>query len=248
MHRFGRISAILLVLGLALGACGADDGDQQAGGGNGGDGGDGGPSATTPTTADEPDEPAGVAKVDWLSPALTVDLGGGFTLRHCEGMAPIHCLAKDGEPAGLVELASYPLTSVDAISKARARGDRAALEAHVEDFLTSFRGDRRQGCGPDYVVTPEPLRFVDAPDGLMANYGFQGAPKAGAAPTERTLQWAGFRGSNLVLLSISAYDPTSCVESGSEGTVAELAEVEPRLRPLVEGNALPVEVGPAPGL
>ena len=242
MHRYGRISAILLVLGLALGACGAGTEDNGDGGHHAG--GDEGPAATTPTTADEPD----VVQVDWLDPALSVDLGGGYTLRHCEGAAPVHCLTKGDDPAGLVELASYPLTSLDALSQARARGERVALEAHVDDFLTSFRADRRQGCGPEYVVTPEPLRFVDAPDGLLASYGFRGGPGEGAAPTERTLQWAGLRGSNLVLVSISAFDPTSCVESGSEGTIAELHEVEARLRSLVEGNALPAEVGPAPGL
>ena len=234
MHRFGRIPVILLALGLALSACGGDAD---------GSGSDGGSAATTPTTADEPR----VVRVDWLDPSLSVDLGGGYTLQHCEGAAPVHCLTKDGVPAGLLELASYPLTSLDALTKARARGERVALEAHVDDFLTSFRADRRQGCGPEYVVTPEPVRFVDAPDGLLASYGFRGAPGDGAAPTERTLQWAGLRGSNLELVSISAFDPTSCVESGSEGTISELQEVETRLRQLVEGNPLPVEVGPAPG-
>lgn len=131
---------------------------------------------------------------------------------------------------------------------ARATGERAALQAHVDDFLQSFRSDRRIGCGAEYVVTPEPTRFVDAPGGLLVHYGFAGSPKAGAAPTERTIQWAGLRGDNLVLISVSAYEPTSCVESGSEGTLANLEDVEPRLRQLVEANALPAEVGPPAGL
>lgn len=239
MRRGGPWFAVVGVLALTA-ACGGD-GD----GGNTGDGGGGddrpGAATTSTAVADAADVPT---IDDWLDPELSVDLGRGFRLTHCEGDAPVLCVTGDGEDRGIVELSSFPVESLDEVRAALPRGPKAALEAHVGDYLASLREDRENGCGAGYVVTPLPTTVTEGADGPVASYGFTGA-RRGEAVSERTVQWAALRGDNLVLVNLSGYDEGSCVPAEGEGTVADVVALEPRLRPVIEANPLPMEVGPA---
>ena len=234
MRRIGRWVLPALVL---TAACGGDgDGDRGADR-------PGTTTSSSTTTAADGGEVAEVAEVDdWLAGDLSVDLGGGFTLAHCEGDAPILCVTRGSEPKGIVELSSFPVASLD-LRRALSSGPRAALMAHVDDYLGSLRADRIAGCGDGYTVTPLPTTITDGPEGPVASYGFTGA-RRGEAISVRTAQWAAIRGEELVLLNLSGYDDGACVPAEGEGSVADTVEVERRLRPLVEANPLPEEVGP----
>lgn len=214
-------------------ACGGE-GDGEGGGADR-------PAAST-TTAAAGD--ADVAEVpDWLARDLSVDLGGGFQLAHCEGDAPVLCFSSDGEQRGIIELSSFPVSSLPEVEEALPRGEKAALEAHVDDYVASLRADRVAGCGDGYTVTPLPVQVADGPEGSVISYGFTGA-RRGEAVSERTVQWAAIRGDQLVLLNLSGYDEGACVPAEGEGTVRDVVAVERWLRPVAEANPLPMEVGP----
>ena len=212
------VVALAFAIAVALAACG----ERQT------------PAGGDTDTDTDPPAPA----VDWLDPSLRVDLGDGYQLAHCPGDAPIQCITHDGQPAGLLELASYPLGSLAEVEANREQGERAALRAHVEDFVDSLEEDRATGCGPDYRLRAEPPKFVATSDGLLVRYGFSAG--VGDVTTERTLQWAGIRGEELTLLSITAIDEGACVPRDElESTTADLAALEPHLRRLVEASPLP---------
>jgi hypothetical protein len=222
----------MLVAVVLTGACGGDDGN---------DGGSDPPGASTSSTTSAVG--AQVPEVDdWLARDLAVDLGGGFLLTHCEGDAPILCLSRDGESRGIVELSAFPVASLDEVRQALPQGPRAALEAHAGDHVRSLRADRIAGCGEGYTVTPLAFTVTEGPAGPVISYGFTGA-RRGEPVSERTVQWAALRGDDLVLLNLSGYDDGACVPAEGEGTVADVVEVERRLRPVVEANPLPAELG-----
>ena len=227
----------MLVVAMLATAC---RGDAEGEGGAGGPAAPGPsrPSSTTVVNADVP------RVDDWLASDLSLALGGGIALTHCDGDAPVLCFSRDGGERGILELSSFPIASLDAVRGAQAKGARAALEAHVAEYLASLRDDRVAGCGDGYVVTALPTTFTEGPAGPVASYGFAGA-RRGEAVSERTVQWAALRGENLVLLNLSGYDDGSCVPAEGEGSVADAVAVEVRLRPVVEANPLPMEVGPS---
>ena len=74
-------------------------------------------------------------------------------------------------------------------------------------------------------------------------YGFTGGAQ-GSPTTEHTVQWAGIRGDALAIITISVYDPGSCIVPDGEGTVQDLEEVQPGIDALVEASGLQ---GPPPG-
>ena len=212
----GRATAALLAaLALAAG-CGDDD--------------DAASPPPTSTTA-----PAPTPAIDWAS-VDTVDLGDGWSLADAEGNAPLVAIVRDGAQVGIVELHSFPVDSLDAVAEALAEGEDAALAAHADDFVTALAADRAAGCGEDYEFVAEPVELLDAGDGRAVRYGFTGGPP-GEPVSERTVQWAALRGDVLVLAQVSAYDADACVSTeGAELTVADLAEVEPRLAPAIEAS------------
>ena len=195
------------------------------------------PTSAASTTSTTPDLEA-APRFAWTS-LVDVDLGAGWHLVDGEGDAPVVEVERDGEVVGIVELVAFPLDTLPTVSRRLAEdGERAALAAHAEGYLREFREDRRQGCGPDHQFTPEPVVERSFPDGVAVRYGFTGG--VGSEQTERTIQWAGIRGDDLVIVSVAAYDEGSCIGTeGAELTTSELAELEPLLAPAAEANPLP---------
>ena len=205
---------VTLVLLLGASACGGGDDDTSAP-----------PPSTTTTTL--PEMPA---DYDWWHPA-DVALGGGWVLRPCEGDDPSLCYEHPDGRAGTVELYRFA-----------ADADRN-INAHAARFVDDFLVDRRAGCGAEYRLVAEPIDPLELPDGPARRYGFAGGA-TGAPDTERTIQWAGYRGDVLVIVTISGYDPGACVAPEGEGTLDDQEEVLPGLQALILAAGLPDPAGP----
>lgn len=215
-HPSSRPIRALLVLALVvvgLGACGGGDDDDAA------------PRRSTTTTT-LPEMPT---DFDWWAPA-EVDLGGGWVLRACEGEDANLCFEHAESGGGFVGLFRFD---------APADFD---LNAHAARFVEDFRTDRKAGCGPEYKVEAEPIEALELPDGPARRYGFTGRA-ANSAPTERTIQWAGVRGTSLVIVTLSAYDPGSCVPAIGEATLEEQSAVLPGVHALIQAAGLPDPAG-----
>jgi len=217
------LAVLVAVLG-PLAACGGDDS---------------GAATTTegPTTTST--LPVMPADFDWWQP-VKVPLGHGWTLAACTEPDPDEdnpgqhgrlCATHQGGRQAVVKFFRFD---------APPDGD---LNAHAARFVQDFIADRRQGCGAEYRVTAEKIEPVDAPDGAARRYGFRGGA-TGSPDTERTVQWAGIRGDALEIVSVSGYDPGSCVTPIGEGTLQDLTDLIPGVDELVRAAGMP---GPKPG-
>jgi hypothetical protein len=208
--------ALLVAVPLLAAACG---------------GGGGGTEATT-TSSTTTTLPAMPADFDWWDPSPT-PIGHGWVLERCIDDRPKGTLCFDNPDGrqGLLKLFRF---------QAPADGD---LNAHAGRFVDDFIADRKQGCGEGYKVQAEPIRAISTPDGAVRQYGFSGGA-TGSGVTERTVQWAGIRGPALEIVTISVYDPGSCIVPNGEGTLQDLTEVLPGVEALILASGLE---GPPPG-
>jgi hypothetical protein len=189
-------------------------------------------TTTTSTIATTTTLPAMPADFNWWAPASPTALGHGWTVGPCTGRPePTSkgkglCLDnKDGRQA-VVEHFRFA---------APADGN---LNAHAAQFLDDFRKDRKTGCGEGYEMEAEPLIAFDLRDGQAKRYGFIGG-YSGAPKTERTVQWAGIRGPALVIVTISGYDPGSCIPNTGQATLGDLDQLVPGLNALIVAAGLP---------
>lgn len=205
-------------------------------------GGDDSPESTTTTTSTT--IPAMPTDFRWWDPSPT-PLGRGWVLHRCTevelpsssvstlvgGGVPVLCFTNPDGRQGILRLFRF---------QAPADGD---LNAHAGRFVQDFIDDRRQGCGAGYRVQADPIEALDVPGGPIRRYGFTGGA-TGSPTTERTVQWAGIRGPALEIVTISAYDPGSCVVPDGEATLQSLGEVIPGVDALIAASGLH---GPPPG-
>jgi hypothetical protein len=211
----GLLAAAALLCAPACGGGGSHDG--------------GSTSTTAPSSTTTPALPG---SFDWWSPQTT-PLGRGWTIGPCapaqqvpKSQGRVDCLNnEDGRQAVLEH---YRFT---------APADRD-LNHHAAQFLQDFTADRKAGCGAGYRVEAEPIVPRTLPDGDVRRYGFRGG-FAGAPETERTVQWAGLRGDVLVIVTLSAYDPGSCVPNSGQGSVDDLKDLVPSVDRLVQAFGLP---------
>lgn len=229
MARRIALIALAVLAALPLAACGGGDDD---------DGDRGEPADRSSTTVTLPPMPA---DFDWWDPSPT-PIGRGWILQRCtEDLLPasvrttvagappsVLCFDHPDGRHGIVRLFRF---------LAPADGD---LNAHAARFVDEFIADRKQGCGEAYVVKAEPIVALDLPDGPARRYGFTGGA-SGAGTTERTVQWAGIRGGAIEIVTISVYDPGSCIVPDGEGTLAALEEVLPGIDALLTAAGLPGE-------
>ena len=213
-----RLPALLAVAALAvvLTACGGDDDGASS-------------DSTRRTTTTLPPMPT---DFDWWNP-VEVDLGGDWVLRDCEGADTTLCFEHPDRRGGIVELFRF-----DAPADFN-------INAHAARFVEDFRNDRRLGCGVEYRVEPEPIEALDLPDGPARRYGFHGGAQ-GSVDTERTIQWAGLRGTSLVIITLSGYDPGSCVAAMDEALLHDQAAVVDAIHALVLASGLPKPEGAPP--
>ena len=232
-----RVFPLLLALGLFVAACG-------------GDGADGGTttSTTEPTTTSAPTTtaptttttapPASPMAIDWDDPAMTVELEDGWTVSHCEGSAPLLCVARDGELLGVVERFIADPHTYSAYDHEAA--DDTNLRAVAADFVAAFEADRAAGCGEGYVLEPiEPQTFEWGGTPGLA-YGFRGISENGT-PSEYNLQYSTISHGRLIFLVAAAYDEGGC--PGKDDMIsfdtATLEAFQPHLEALLATSPLP---------
>ena len=195
-------------------------------------GGDDEPEASTTTTeAPTTTLPAMPADFDWWNPAPT-PIGHGWVLGPCTERTPTtrgKALCLDTKGGGEATVEHF-----------RFRDDtNGNLNRHAASFVEDFLADRKAGCGKEYRVAADPIVDLQLPDGVAKRYGFTGGAGGSGPDTERTVQWAGIRDGVLVIVTISAYDPGSCVPAVDQATLAELTEILPGIDALVRAAGLP---------
>ncbi len=193
-------------------------------------------------TAAEPTSPAPskpVGTVDWADPTSVVRFDDGWSVRACEGDAPLLCVEKDGAVVGVVEAAAYELASFPDLDP--TAGVDANLRAVAAGFVDTFRADRAAGCGADYRVEPvEPASFrLGGAEGLA--FGFAGT-RADGQPSEMSLQYATIANGRIVSIAAVAYDEGGCPgrDDLSSFDSATLAEFRPMLETVLTSIPLPV--------
>jgi hypothetical protein len=221
MHR--RTWLLALLPALLVAACGDDGGTK-----------------TVTTEATTTTLPAMPTDFHWWDPSPT-PIGGGWVIERCTDdllpasvrttiatakNRPVLCIDHADGRHAIVRLFRF---------QAPPDGD---LNAHAGRFVDDFVADRKQGCGEGYVVKADPIVPEHAPDGDLRRYGFTGGA-TGAGTTEHTVQWAAIRGPALEIITMSVYDPGSCIVPDGEGTLIDLKEILPGLDALVQARGMP---------
>lgn len=208
-----RRAASAVVLTLLLAACGSDDPTPVSA-----------PPSTTTTTTPV------AASVDWAARSLTLATAEGYAIGFCEGEAPMLCVTRDGADVGVVELASFPVSSIDVL----ADGD---LSAWAEDFARAIARDRAAACGDGYAVAadePVPARLGGA-EGIF--YRLTGT--LDGRTVERVAGVAAVVDGQLWLLTANALDEGGCLSREQELGIDDLDRLTGTLRALAAGSALP---------
>jgi hypothetical protein len=197
------------------------------------------------TTTTDPDGDGSAAiTIDWDVDADGVELPEGWSLHDAEGDGPF-LEVRRGEVAGLLETTSFPVESIDTL-RGGAGNDasrRASLRAYAEDFVSTFRADRAEGCGAGYGYEPSPIDVFEGPDGPLVAYGFTGT-LADGSPSEGIAAIAGIHDDQLVLVTATASDEGGCLPAeGTVFTTAALDNFRPVLLRIGAGSGVPT---PAP--
>lgn len=175
-------------------------------------------------------------RVDWADPALSVDAGGGWTVRRCASEHVALCVDKDGEPAGHVLMEDLP--SIGEELTASQDQVQATLAVRTQTIYRELQQDRAEQCGADYLVDtaiPRP-RPVAGLTGLR----YEATGRAGGKAVERTIGYRVFREGIETLIEATAIEPGSClVPEDPTFTVAELRSFQGVLDRIVSGSVLP---------
>lgn len=194
--------------------------------------------AAAPPAPDAPPDGVG-AVVDWTDPSRAVEVGSGWVVRACQGDAPLLCVERDGQVAGLVEATTFPTASFDDFDPTASEVE--SITAIAERFLSDLTADRAIGCGEDYRFEPQsPQPFVLA--GLPGvSYGFSGTMPDGT-PSELILRYATIVGDHLVSVGADAYDDHGCLPDDEIPSFdsAGLRELRPHLEELLHQSPLPL--------
>lgn len=193
------------------------------------------PSSSQPPSEEPSDAPSFV--VDWSPDAAPVDLGDGWTVRDCEGDAPLLCVDRDGELVGTLALSSFePTEDLAAADTPEELTD--ALRAFAESLEDGVVQDRAAGCGADYVVEHEPVAVVTMSGQPGVRYGFRGIEDG--AVTEFVLSYATVVDGQLWIVVAEAATDDGCMASEFDlFTPDDLATFLPRLDAVVAGTVLP---------
>jgi hypothetical protein len=221
-----RKPLIALVLGIALitGACGTSAAH---------------PEVPEPEPTSQPDDPDYDTDwppmvVDWYGD-FEIELPNGWTVRHCDGDAPLICFLDGDRYVGLVELGDYPMPD-------DYDGDaRSYLYNHVESFLDGMRDDRAIGCpGLTFEATPIIDFNLGGTRGVKA--GFRLVNDDGREVERHVQYWAVHDDAHFVITA-AAYDDDGCLERLGEFQTHDLGLVTLYLDHIVDQTPLPAPTG-----
>lgn len=169
------------------------------------------------------DDPPPVALVDWTERTVDID-DDRWTVAFCDGDAPFLCLTDRSGSAGVVELTSWPVDTLDATSEVLARGGThaEALRAFEAEFVSVFVEDRAEGCGAGYDVVPDEPTAVTVAGRQGLRYGFRGV--VGGVTVEHVVGHAVIAGDHLHLLGASGLAEDGCLGRESEFAMAAFDE------------------------
>lgn len=196
--------------------------------------------APTGTPTDAPVVEPVVASYAPGAPA--VDLPGGWTIRDCEGDAPLVCVGRadvpDGDVVGTLMLDSFPLDA----GLAAADGREAVLEALRANAQLRMQGlvdDRVIGCGAAHEGSIDPMvdLLVDGRAGVRS--GFRAVQDGEVV--EHVVTYATVAAGQLWLLVAESARDGSCMDDAEMDlfTPDRLATFVPVLDRLVAGTPLP---------
>jgi hypothetical protein len=175
-------------------------------------------------------------RVNWADPALSVDAGGGWTVRRCPSEHIALCVDRGGEPAGHVLMEDLPSIGEELTNSQDQV--QATLAVRTQTIYRELRKDREEQCGADYEVetgTPQP-RPVTGLTGLR----YEAAGRTGGRTVERTIGYRVFRDGIETLIEATAIEPGVClVPEDPTFTVAELRSFQGLLDRIVAGSVLP---------
>jgi hypothetical protein len=175
-------------------------------------------------------------RVNWADPALSVDAGGGWTVRRCTSEHVALCVDKDGEPAGHVLMEDLPSIGEE-LTKSQDQV-QATLAVRTQTIYRELQIDRAEQCGAEYQVEtgiPRP-RPVAGLTGLR----YEAAGRLEGKTVERTIGYRVFRDGIETLIEATAIEPGSClVPEEPTFSVAELRSFQGLLDRIVAGSVLP---------
>lgn len=195
------------------------------------------PPSSTTTITTTPPTGGSDRVIDW-SDSSPVALEDGWTVRSCEGDAPILCVERDGNTVGGVEANAFPIASFDALDP--GADDKTNLQLFARSFLDTFEADRAAGCGADYrfaPIDPEPFPLGGE---VGITYGFVGTT-ADDEPSELNLQYATIQDDHVVTVVAVAYDEGGCPgrDELSGFDSESLAAFRPYLEEILKVSPLP---------
>ncbi len=197
-----------------------------------------GNDAASDTVVDpRPAGPAGL--IQWDEPDHVANLGGGWTVRACDGLGSFMCVERDGLQVGTLERTTFSVSIESLFPAADAAPNLADL---ADGFHEAIESDQADKCPADYVfekLGPDSFVFAGSP-GIF--YGFVGM-LADGAPSDMNLQYATIIGSQVISVTAGAYDG-GCLGRGGLSTLSTwdsmtLSEFRPFLEAALHDSPLP---------
>lgn len=172
--------------------------------------------------------------VDWNRDDVEVTLSDRWTVRGCEGDAPLLCVFDGDRLAGDVELGQFSAGSdlLDTVDLP------TALRAHADDFLQAMEDDRAIGCA-DFSFEAMAVTDTDVGGEPAVRTGFVLRDDQGRQ-VERVVVHVTVRGETMWTVNASAYvQDGGCLPAEQDFEPATLEEFEPYLDAIVRGTPIP---------
>ena len=171
---------------------------------------------------------------DWTRGDVEVTFDDRWTVRRCEGSAPLLCVLDGDRLLGDVELGRYP-AGEDLLGAADLP---AALRGHALDFLRTMEEDRAVAC-PEFGFQPMPTTDAVVGGEPAVRTGFVLRDRDGRQ-VERVIVHVAVRDATMWSVNASAYvEDGGCLPPEQDFSPAALEAFEPYLDALVRGTPLP---------
>jgi hypothetical protein len=194
------------------------------------------PEGATPPSPD-PAPDTVVLTVDWGERTVTGD-AGGLDVAFCEGEGPFLCVSRGGSVLGSVEHLAFDVATMDVLRSVLDDGSTLdALERHAAAQVDDVARDRREGCGPDHVVTADANETLTIGGSPALRSGW--SARRDGEVVERTVSWTTVIDGTLHALVAAGLADDGCLERLGEFTVEDLEAALPTLDLVARGSRFP---------